>query len=240
MATINKYELHPNLGSVWNRAVNLWAQYVIDDTWTFAFTNTSHNVGFATLEVLQITINDGTDDNVYWLILNDTYTILPHKPPLCITNQSGFYSTPPILAATYGTRTTLADADTNLKGMRELIWTTWTESGINVAQSFNGLSNLTGSSCTVWTRTVYSGMQMVADWNSCQVANLSSAIQIYNGNDLMSGAGHAAILVAGPQPAPLDITPVVDALEDIASVDVTYTANNGGAVWSMRGKVNAE
>jgi hypothetical protein len=40
--------------------------------------------------------------------------------------------------------------------------------------------------------------------------------------------------------APIDLTPVVAALEDIASVDVTYTANNGGAIWSMRGKVNAE
>jgi hypothetical protein len=35
----------------------------------------------------------------------------------------------------------------------------------------------------------------------------------------------------------VDLTPVVDALNDIALIDVDYTANNGATIFSMRGKV---
>ena len=37
----------------------------------------------------------------------------------------------------------------------------------------------------------------------------------------------------------VDLTGVIAAINNVATTDVTYTANNGGAVWSMRGMVRA-
>jgi hypothetical protein len=44
-------------------------------------------------------------------------------------------------------------------------------------------------------------------------------------------------VVSGGGGGSIDLTPVVTALNDIATMDADYTANNGGAIWTMRGRV---
>lgn len=120
---------------------------------------------------------------------------------------------------------------------RELIWAQYTNATIQasglVSWTIQPIGSAARNSWRVWTDNPTSGM----DW-------ITAVAQLQQGTT-GRWANSASPAEMGRSPSvpvtggggELDTGAIVAALNDIALIDVDYTANNGGAVWSMRGKV---
>jgi hypothetical protein len=238
MAVINHYELHPNIGAVWQRVCALYATYAPDDTLTWSYVFNYQLIGSSNNQDIEITIDNGTDQNVYFLILADLY-LGDLLPIVYVSSRPGWYAMPAALPRVSGSRTILTDAITTLLPIREGVWTNFTRGSLHHQGSFTQSYDLTNAKTCVWHRIVGSGQQVVADWHSVSVEDIAGTITWASGVPQSTGDPDGVIVASGGGGGSTDMTGVVAALEDIATREMDYSANQGGDVWSMYGKVRA-
>jgi len=236
MASITRKMVYPNMGAVWQAAVKLWEEYVPNEDWTFSASIASvdsHNV-------VQIVIDDGTDETTYDLF------------PQCQMNganlgadffgQPGWTYNPGPKLATYGSRTTWTDFNSNIVALRGSIYSNFCGDFDNGSQStrdctLNILSAHVKLWYTPWVERSRCGVDVIAcpkytastdyEWGEDRVGN--EGILPPNLTIALSGGGGS-----------VDLTETNEILQDIALADADYTANNGASIFTMRCKVRAD
>lgn len=235
MALIETNEYFPNAGLVWSRASQaLWAMAQVEGR---IFDWRILTVGTRTvLQVDQI-----FSGNTNRISLFDQGKRAAEKYPLdYIFLLSGIKSGPVVLPKITGFARNVIDYGLPfMKAMREAYLAEisgWTPTLIQNVD-FTTDDPATRIAGAVWS--VVKDNHYQVDWLVVQAQDSTPVITGYV-NSTPEGLGLPALgpsAVVGGAGAEIDLAPIVAALNDIALIDVDYTANNGGAVWSMRGKV---
>lgn len=236
MATIDIAEYYPHAGLIWARAIDLLTPVVLDGALLWVWSSDP----YGSLYRLQVQVNGGADDLHYSLY--DLYQPAgEHYSFDYVFTLPGIRKAPPIFPKLGGSRNTLDFWDASATDMRKSFMadiTGWSSTEID-ATDYTTTGPATRYKGAVWT--VKKAQHFGTDWILAQADNGSPPAGYVGAQpEAQGGPALAPVAVVGSGGQAVDLAPVVSALQDIALIDVSYTANNGGAVWSMRGRVAAE
>lgn len=234
MATITNTEYYPHVGQVWKRAVQLWEVYLQDATLAWSSSLTAVNSKMA----LTVTLAGPVDTTIYRLSDVNHASGRVYGLDFIFTLPGMMYM-PKVLEASYGARVTKTEFGNKISNLRASAIAQWTQ-GTQIQTgtgSFN-VFNPTGE--VTWSVQTYRLDFMVVQ-DAMNLFTVASTVTdtFPGGENPTQGVSRQSVTLAGGSSAPQDNTAIVAALNDIAMIDVSYTANNGGAVWSMRGKVRS-
>lgn len=234
MPAIEINEIHPNGGSVWQRAVQIWEQYVVEDTWTLAASCVFH----AGLGTVLMQVDDGTDVTSRYLIMGDALdgSVLASG----WWSQAGWRYMPGAKLATYGARNTQANWLAKMVELRRSMY------GFFAAASAVGTlltddlalpleSAVVKISHWVWQERMTVG----TDTLCCPVYTPSATYEWYAdrvGNEGVLPDGSVSI-VAGGGGSAVDLGPLTTALEDIAAKEISYSYNSNGSVFNSTARM---
>jgi hypothetical protein len=234
LATIEVTEWHPDIGSVWARVVSLWTAYVVDITlsWTSAteIVNTHHSV--------IVTVVGATDTNIYHVV-DGAAPSIDAQQILFVQSRSGWLFFPGVLEPTYGGRTTSTDWVTNIQALREDMWSAWCSAALTSVSTLSYNLNGFGGVALIKYFVVQYDSTFFIDWTVVTVKAQTSSEFYFQSRPVSTGQLAPSQVVVGGSSAAADLTPVVAALNDIALIDVDYQANNGGDIFSLRGRVRS-
>lgn len=239
MATNNYYNLHEDAGAVWYHVNLLWQLYVEHETWTFGHTWTTRSNGSQDFLALKITITTDTDTDNYELTFLDTpvFSGTGKNPPHYVMSRPAFGYGAPVMAPSYGARDTIADYNSNMHPIKLQILvhscnaSDGTDSYVD-GTGFDGwVANRTYQTLFTW----YYGAYVLVDYIAVNSGDLKLLPGNPGYNPLMYGLAGAP--QAGGGGGSTDLTPVVDAIDNLAMVDYNTSINNGAQMWSMRGRV---
>ena len=237
--SIDVKEIHPHAGSVWQRACGLWGEYVQHDTWTWDNTWGSQTFSGQAFLQLLITIIQTDDTYNYFLVLNDTPLADSYgrNTPNYIVATPGFTSLPPVRANSYGARNTMTSWHDSLHPIhigliRYGSGAPYEDHEYSTGGGYIDPQNERNFGTMFFT---YQGSFFFADvvqiwaagaeWNPAGGQPTMNPYEQNNSPSAGSGIDASAIKT------------IVAALNEIAMIDTTYSANNGATTFSMRGKV---
>jgi hypothetical protein len=225
--------LCPTMGALWLQVLALWDQYATGTftSWSFA----THNVSGFYGKAITVGLSGGGTD-VHQLVALDCPTsgVVPLAYAL---SCPGWRNPPPNVYPD-----TLPDGGscvTKYSVGPVALRTNWLSNvcGATIGVVDNDFAGPAfGVSNTIFYFDVSFGLQIMVDATGVMHGTLAAdGLLAYPGDYV----GSSVPVAGGGGGGSVDLGPVVDALEDIATMDVEYQANNGGTVWSMRGKVRA-
>lgn len=232
MATITKVEYYPDIGYVWSRIVQLYEGFIVDDTLNWIIYLGTH-LGCRAAEV---NIVGPVDTNVYKLVDVSMPSTVKYRPDQAISSP-GWMTMCHNLLPQYGTRISSIDWSSRLWAARQHLWTYWIDATV-----MNDVTSNWALTCPVAnqyqrTLTAHANTVFVVDWQTVTIFTPVVDQNFPNDQNPSMMGRTQSVPVVGSGGGSVDTGPIVAALNDIAMMDVDYTANNGGAVWSMRGKV---
>lgn len=231
MAT--RVEFLPSIGSVWLRALALWEEYSLNiwQSWEFERNSTGSYKAYNV-----IVTNLFGVESTFTLVAMDL-DVLQTAPLTYVVNAPGFRQQ-------LGTAhpTTLPDGDDAVtafavgpKVMRADIFDWY--SGISAVHEVSGVTSTRyGVALSYFTAIYQSDLMVVVDSVGIVAGALEGDSMTGYPTDLIGPQTAVAVSGAGGVTA-AQFQQLVDATEDVATREVSYTANQGGAVWSMVGKV---
>jgi hypothetical protein len=224
--------LCPHAGAIWTQALQLWDDYAQGTytTWAYAVAPTGGMFGYKITvglpaggtddyTLVDLSVRDGYQQAVSYLMQLPGWRAQLNKPY------------PDTLPDGHGALGKFQDL---LRNFRRQIWLT--HCSASPAHSIDGVGDSAfGLNMYTSTDVMQRGLLLVTDTIEFAYGTMDADTLVAYPTD---GIGmETGSVVGGSSGGSVDLTPVVDALEDIATMDVEYQANNGGAVWSMRGKV---
>lgn len=228
MATVDFFELHPGIGSVWARAMALWASWLQASNPPSAI-SVGTVLGYRMIQISQVV---GPDTNRYNLCAMDIAGTNVSVPLPQIMTSPGWNSTPPILLSTYGATTTR---------------TSWTSTMLNVRASvWNTLMGVTGIAYTTTDYTdALTGLRLVHSVATvrklgcigvdCMLLGVTDGTLAAR-TTVVSTPTDGRVVSAPGGSSIVNLDPLVSAVEDVAAVDLTYEINNGDALFTIRGR----
>lgn len=220
MATIDNFILCPSVGQAWAKAVQLWMDWVTDNTKTI-----SRGVGTAlSCRTILMQYVQGADTYKYHLACAEIPSGAASIPLAYVLQCPGFRAMPTRMADVYGATTTKTSFESVIRGLRS-----------NILETFCAHATV------AWTTTSYTGVatgldfhryytplriQAVTAMDALQLAVSGATYVITMLNDAQPTDG----LVAGPQATtykPVDIAALTQAVEDLGHVDLQTTIDNG-------------
>lgn len=234
MATTTYTEWHPHIGSVWQRSVALWESYIGNSaiTWTQAVNTLNGH------RCVQITLTGSPDTTVYVLV-DDSLRSTSTMRIIDVASSAGWRTMPKVQPASQAGRTTLTDFDAKLVALRRLIWPAWTNCALGSEASATAVPNNAPDEIDLFYFTVRFDALFFLDQLTISLFTETTTSYFYNGQQVCDGATDPRFNTVGGSSggSTVDLTPVVDAIEDLALVDYSLSLNNGASVFSMRGKV---
>lgn len=233
MPTTNEYL--PHAGAVWARAVALFSGSTpfADRTLTFSITTIDGwrvlNVGYTTPSTfVNVNLYDmyQSDAELYNFSFIQTLPGIRNMPNTMAKETSGINLLDKYINTVSTCRQNWMAAITGWT-YTYLLDTDWTVANPNVR-----------ARAVVWA--IRKKLNFGTDWIAAQASN-DAVTPAGLLNAVPSAQGQPAtvpVAVVGGGGAEIDTAGIVEALNDIALRDVDYTANNGSAIFSMRGKVN--
>lgn len=225
--------LVPTVGALWQLALSLWDQYAtgVYTTWAGAYYSASGYRGVAITVGLPA---GGTDIHRILALETDdgntqTITSLANSPGWNATLSSVYPDTLP------DSTSCVTSYHLGPVALRITIWndfcncTTGPQTADFAGPSF-GVEN------AIWHFAISFGLSWVLDATGVMHGALTATSLEAYPTDYIAQRTPVAV-VSGGGGGSIDLTPVVTALNDIATMDADYTANNGGAIWTMRGRV---
>lgn len=238
MADITIKELYTHPGLIWLRCIELYEAWLPDDT--VAWTSTTTGL-VSSRRALTIVLTGASDTTTYVLIdvntsVNDCYHFSSFFA------LPGMGSMPKGTPLVVGSRTVTDVYGESIELARRTMVEYWTNSSQTSVAAYAGYN---------YVEIEIQSVQRVRSYNRYGYRWLDSTIICYYEqttdvvvpgdqnlfNQPKEGAGVAA---GGGGGGSVDLSPVVEALNDIAMIDVDYSANNGGVVFSLRGRVRNE
>lgn len=235
MATTIIKEYYPHAGAVWSRAIDLVTTYLTTVGMAMAW-EVSTESGY---HRLLINLTEGPDTNSYRLFDLDHPATEFYTFNYFFT-LPGIHKSPPILPKERGTFSVLNLWDAQMQLMRFL----FVETLLNCTYTYLGTGEFTQANPPTLLKTldarVRKGLNLGFDQVCCATANDGAPAEYIGAQPNFQGQpnGYPAQIIGGGGSA-IDTAPIVAALNDIALIDVDYVANNGGVVFSLRGKVRA-
>lgn len=233
MATTTITEWHPHLGSIWQRLVGLWSDWVTAElgTWATAITAVS------SCTCVQATVSNGTDTTV-WNLVDGGRGTIDFQPPAYIASLPGWYATPPVLkeGTTPWHRPTLFNSQ--LVSLRGNLWVDY-DNGDVVSYTLltKFLSNLSMKAYTYFAVARYRN-QIIPDIISIQTGVQTSSEYLYNSQPITPDVPVSRLaVIGGGGGSTVDLAPLVAAVEDLSFVDQTFTINNGADMFTVRGRI---
>lgn len=233
MATSHIYDYCPNVGRVWLNTVTEINAFVVSAGITALNITLDTSTGYRDLQFDRV---QGANN----VIAHYIDTAMPATARYQADYLQGlpgwmtmFGPTAPIV----GTKDFLAIFASHGIATRNLIWANYTNAIIQASGlaswTIQPLGSAAQNSWRVWTDNPTTGM----DWITA-VAQLQQGTtgRWANGTSPAEMGRSPSVPVVGSS-GESGTAEIVAALNDIALIDVDYSANNGGAVWSMRGKV---
>jgi hypothetical protein len=228
-------ELHPNIGSVWQRGLQLWDLYA-----TGTYTNWAHSY-------------NGSYDDRSWDITvtnpdesTDTFTLIAMDMPEGFTGALTYLSANPGFHATLTKvyPNPIADGSSPWAAYRNKVWNWRLDIWAKYTGALADLQNEddTGTRYGITTRFIFishfKNLAVVLDGSGILWGTPTVDVFVGYPTDFV-GASPIAIGAAPSGGGSIDVTPIVEALNEIALIDVTYTVNNGKAAITVRGKVQS-
>lgn len=226
---------YPTIGMVWAAALDLWVQYATGSFTTWAYTITTLSVYKAVKVTVGLT-GGGTDD--YYLgaldTLSDEYAMVRQ-----VFTSNGWRTLPQVVIP--ATLPNGDDAETGFLGgpfaLRQDLVVGFTNANNGNTRDItkNGPDGVSYFVCE----------QLVWKYNVVFVDVIGMMYGTLSGVDAFAALptdfeGESPIVAVGGGGGSVDLDPLVAAVNRVALIDVTYTFNNGGAAFSMRGMVAAE
>lgn len=230
----DKRSLQPTIGAAWLRVLSFFEDFAAGTYTTFAATNYSES-GMRSFQITLGLPGGGTD---VWQVIIGNMGDGTNPSPSDVLNSPGFRNMsqvvfPLTLPSGDDVRTIF---NAQLGNLRDIFFIAFC--GVSHGGSTDTDTGLAmGIDCHYWCRTYYGHMNVVTDVPGVMYGTFTG--DEFAGMSTNFVGGETIAAAGGGGGGGVDLTPVVDALEDIATMDVEYQANNGGTVWSMRGKVRA-
>jgi hypothetical protein len=238
MATFNLVAQHA--GELWAWLMGQWPAVAAEDTSSIGFSYTGITFGSKTYLQIQIEINTTAGDNFYFITLLDTQWTGSNAtlPMHYVASLPGWNTVPPFVQESVGARDNNAYFRTHLWEIKKTVFSFCTDGVVQTDE--NIVSGIAGANTN--TQTYYAAFQCGAVvcivMQQAFMKNTGSTYDPLNGSSMYNAYSEGNPGAGSAGGGSVDLTPVVAALNDIAMIDVDYTANNGSAVFSMRGKVN--
>lgn len=234
MATVTVTELYPHPGQIWARLVQLWETYIATPAWSWgALSMTAVNGHRAATQ----TINDGTDNVLYQLV--DCNTISSDRMGMpAFFSLPNISKSPKFMPTTVGARTPASEFGLFGRTNRQPFVANWIGGSNLTGQSASNSVNV-GITVTATIEAIVYTVQLAAhaDVLILTTGTVTSAVTNSAEANLADEPVPGSLTSYGGTGGAVDSAGIIAALNDIALIDVEYTANNGGAIWSMRGKV---
>jgi hypothetical protein len=239
--SVNAYFKCATAGAAWSAVAALWSSYVPHEDWSWSYTFGTGAFGPTNFLKVTVAIVKPDDTYNYNYIIVDTPIVSGGRgagPVSYVISQPGWSTNAPPVLFTYGGRTSLDDYQTNVHPLKRDLVYACTNVAAATDWRFDGGGGYIGEvEYKTWgmlyldfAGPVLALDQIMVDSNPeyprIPDASLANPLQLGRPG-CPSGGGS------------VDLAPVVAALQEIALIDVDYTANNGGTIFSMRGKVRA-
>lgn len=235
MATTIVKEYYPHAGLVWSRTIDLLVIYLTTVGMGFAWEVATEGGYYRVM----INLTVGADTTSYRLIDLD-HPVGEFYSFGYFFTLPGIFKSPPVLPKERGTFQTILLWDIQAQLLRAL----FVETLLNCTYTFLDGEDLTVANPPTIMRTliarVRKALHIGVDQVSCATAG-DGADPGYIGTqpDFQGAPMAPPMMIVGGGGGTVDTAPIVAALNDIALIDVDYTANNGGTVFSLRGKVRS-
>ena len=233
MAIIETKYYCPDIGMAWKGAVDDFVAYVATTYSAMVCTLTTEFPWIA----LRVDLTSGSDTVRHTYIvpnISSTHNI----PFTCIIQTTGWRYMPPPMPATFAGNSTQAKWRTIMAALRKTILTTWGTSSNDgwTEESGSGSYSLNWA---YWHGLFYNREVLAVDVQAIYI--YSSPLEFDTLVGLPTdGLAEGQPIAIGGGGGSVDVSGIVEGLQDIATRSVDYVANNGSAIFSMYGKVNTE
>lgn len=235
MATIDVYEVYPHVGDVWVRMIALWELYLPNTTWTWSFSAQNEIVATSHVATAKVGINDTVNLTYYHLCLADKSTLDGSQELMYFFSRPGMNQIPKIKPSSYGARVTLTDWTATLRAARNTLALFVCNCGAAVSGAVDVPLDFTNMYQRVATVTYYTHNAFACDVTSAVQLAATAVYTVPNGYTPSIGrtdAPPAAMVVSGGSV----MSDILEALQDIALMDVDVSFNNGQTIFSVRSK----
>lgn len=235
MATTTLTEWHPHLGSIWQRLVGIWTDWITAELGTWATTITA----VSSCTCVQATVSNGTDTTI-WQLVDGGRGASDYLPPAYIASLPGWYATPPVLkeGATPWHRPT--NWNSQMVSLRASLWTDY-DNGDTVSYTLftKNLSNLGPMKAYTYFAVARYRNQIIPDVISIQTGVQTASEYLYNSLPITPDVPEYRLTVSGGGGGSVDLGPLTTAVDNLSFVDQTFAINNGADLFTVRGRIRS-
>jgi len=226
VSAITKKEIYPTTGAAWQRAVQIWESYVVNEPWTLAVA-CGYTDGYGRIRMI---VNDGTDETTYHLFLGDALDGAMKCSQWYY--QPGWRYQPGAKLATYGARDTKANFNTHMVAARRSVYGFFA-SGASLGSTVSADCSLALLSANIklWYFHWLAGMEVGLDVLGCPIHTPATDYSFAGdrvGNEGLLGDSTQISLSGGG----VDIAPLVLAIQDETKRTRVMQLNNNGALYA--------
>lgn len=235
MATTTTNILCPNVGAAWANVLGIWTNLITLSGISIA-TSLITNLGMRGIQIYSV---GAVDTNIYNNFCADIDATATKVPMPYVLSAPGWRAVPKTLPETSTSGNTKLLFENILVPIRTQILTSWcgaTQQAL--VTTTNTFPNVTGYALHQYEARYVCVMQSALDGYS--LTTKTPAVTLINANDAQTTdgllCGQPGMVVGGTINEAV-LAPLVAAVEACALIDVDYSANNGGSIFSLRGRV---
>jgi hypothetical protein len=239
MASIIEKAIFSDIGAVWAFFVAKWNQYVEGATFDLGFTYTDISWGGEGYRASIFIISDGTDDHEFWCLIANApiYSGYGRNAVHDAIASRGMDTMPAVSTRVVGARDNYHSWTTKAWEYKKQLVKFATgydtfDTVISVRYQYDGgtltgvqtATFLTQTQAAVMTQLVSMKGETPGEWYPSGDVPAETAAQV-GAASAASGGGT------------VDLTPLVDAVDNLSFVDQTFTINNGADMFTVRGRI---
>lgn len=237
---VDHFEVHPHIGSIWKRFVELWAGYVGNIAITLTTGVSTVTIGSDTLKCVVISFDDGATHDIYSLIDAEMLSTM-QAPCAHVASCPGWYAMPPPVTYRTGDRVSIDDWDAYMDGTRDSIWTVWCGATVGAPGSTQFSTPMTHGKVFLRYKPVNKKFEVIMDYSACTVWDTTTPYvpEPALGTEAGNRAQPVVIVGGSSGGAAIDTSAIVEAIESVSDQEIDYQANQYGDVWSIKARVRA-
>lgn len=233
MAIVTTQYYVPSVGMAWKGAVDDFVSYVAGTVTSYA----SSLVTVFPYKALRIDMTSGSDTIRHEYILAGIAGT-GQCPFWLVMQESGWRYMPAPMPATFAGGSTQSNWNTLMVAVRQLLLVNLC-SASNDGYTQESITGTLGMNAACWHGAYYRREVVAVDAMLIYVYSSALEFNVLVGL-VTDGLSTGQPVAVGGGGGSFDDSNIVEALQDIATQSVDYTANNGSAIFSLRGKVNTE
>jgi len=226
-------ELHPSIGSVWARGLFLWSLYA-----TGVYIDWDHTFdGSGPCKAWDITVTNPDESEDTFTLVSLDLGVTDSTPVTWLASSPGFNAT---LNAAYpdilpdGSLATSAFS-AMVWGWRQTIWSNVTGVTSDISSSDDSGARY-GLISTFFKTNYVKNLVAVVDGTGIVHGTLGSQVYVGDPSDFI-GQRPGAAAPGGAGGGSVDLSPVVEAINEISDQETNFQCNQTGDIWSIKSRV---